>query len=293
MNSFVVVSGTVGLDRIRRAGGGDSGWQAGGSATYAAVAAARAGAGRCSVGLLGVVGEDFPVEGEMRLREAGVGLAGLERRSGATFRWEAAYGEDPDDRQTLNTWPGVLGGAAAEVPKAWEQGPVAALLLGCDDPVKQRHFREVFPKAGLVVLDTMRMWIGGARDALLDLVRSVDLFLLNDAEARVLVGGGAGDDAEALAAGVLALGARRVVVKRGSNGALYADGRRMVAVSAVPLAAGELVDPTGAGDAFAGALCAATARARADGAEMDEAIVAALSAAAAAGADACRHFGAV
>lgn len=293
MKSFVVVSGTVGLDRIRRAGGGDSGWQAGGSATYAAVAAAHAGDGRCAVGMLGVVGEDFPSEVEVRLREAGVDLAGLERRSGATFRWEAAYGEDPDDRQTLNTWPGVQVGGAAEVPEAWKQGPVAALLLGCDDPVKQRHFREAFPNAGFVALDTMRMWIGGGRDALLDLARSVDLFLLNDAEARALVGGGADANAEALAAGVLALGARRVVVKRGSNGALYADGRRMLAVPTVPLAAGELVDPTGAGDAFAGALCAATARAMADGVEMDEAIVGALPAAAAAGADACRYFGAV
>ncbi len=294
MGPFVVVAGTAGLDRIRRADGTDSGWRPGGSATYAAVAAAQAAAGRCAVGMLGVVGDDFPDEAGVRLLGAGVDLAGLERRPGPTFRWEAAYGEDPDDRRTLATRLGVQAGAPAQVPAAWRKGAVEALLLGCDDPVRQRGFREAFPKAGFVALDTMRMWIRGARDVLLDLVRSVDLFLLNDAEARTLAGAGAEAGPEALAGAVLGLGARRVVVKRGASGALYADARRAVAVPAAALGPGGLVDPTGAGDSFAGALCAAVAAAVAtDGADLDEAIVAALPAAAAAGAAACRHFGAV
>ena len=310
---ILLVSGTLGLDRIHSRRVEDSGWILGGSAAYAAMGAAAGrgrgmGAGAPSIRLLAVVGSDLPDERLAPLRAQGIELDGVERRPGKTFRWEARYDEALHDRRTLLSEPGVMAGPAARLPSGWQEPPPTVLLLGCDDPERQGAILDAFAVAPPFILaDTMRLWIRERREALLRLLPRVELLLLNDAEAEALLaacGGGGGEvakgegAAETLARGILGLGARRVVVKLGAAGACYADGGQTRRIPPVPLGAGELLDPTGAGDTFAGALAAAVARSLGQwqggppGAErLTEAIVAALPLATAEASAACKRLG--
>jgi sugar/nucleoside kinase (ribokinase family) len=214
----------------------------GGAATYFAVAASFFG----PVRLVGVVGEDFKPEHRTLLEEHGIALDGLECRPGRTFRWAGRYTGDLNVAETLATHLNVLDGYEPRVPDAFRDSRF--VFLANAPPATQAHVLDQVPKA-FSVLDTMNYWIQETWDDLHEVLGRVDLLVCNDAEARALA-----EDHSLIRAGrkLLDKGPRYVVVKKGEHGAFLWSRDVFHAIPAYPLE--HVVDPTGAGDSFAGGL---------------------------------------
>jgi sugar/nucleoside kinase (ribokinase family) len=213
----------------------------GGAACYSCCAASFFAPTR----LVGVVGTDFPQSHEEFLRGRGIDLAGLERASGRTFRWAGRYAADFNTRTTLDTQLNVFETFKPKLPPAWTETPF--VFLANIDPVLQLGVLEQVRKPRFSACDTMNFWIGGKREDLLRVLKRVDMLLLNDEEARQLSGA---SSLPAAARAIAAMGPKAVVVKRGDAGALLFQGNDVFAAPAFPLE--NVVDPTGAGDSFAG-----------------------------------------
>jgi sugar/nucleoside kinase (ribokinase family) len=238
--------GTVALDTVETPTG-SAREVPGGSALYFAAAASILG----PVAIVGVTGADFPAEPLARLAARGVNVSGILRLPHPTFRWHARYDES-GGREIVSVHRGAIVRTAPVVPTALRNPEI--LFLGSTDPAVQGQVLRQAGATGRVVLDTMPHWIEGARDVLEALLPRVDVLLVNEEELRLL--GGASDEATAAGA-VRSLGPTWVVVKRGRRGArAYGEGG-CVEVDAV--AVERVVDPTGAGDAFAGGLVASLA----------------------------------
>ncbi len=245
----LVVSGTLTLDTTERAGVVHA-EVPGGSALYAAAA----GSLLLPTRLVGIVGDDFPLDALAPLWARGSDRAAVEVVHGRTFRWHARYAPDGDTRETLARVAGVADGRLPTVPPM----PTGdyALLLGSTDPRVQQHVREGCPTAAVVGLDSMAHWWHARADALRALLAQVDVLFVDEDELAQATGD---PDATSAVARVLALGPAVVVVKRGARGAWMQrrDGAP-VATAAAPVR--EVVDTTGAGDAFAGGFMAALAQ---------------------------------
>lgn len=197
------------------------------------------------VRVVGVVGSDFrPADLEL-LADRGADLAGVERVDGPTFHWSGRYRDDLIERDTLATELGVFADFAPDIPPSWRETPY--LFLANIHPVLQARVLDAMAAPRLVVLDTMNFWIGGNRAELVSVLRRVDVLLVNDSEARQLAGRRSLPEA---VAAIQRLGPARVVVKKGEHGALFFGRQGVLAVPAMLLSA--VVDPTGAGDCFAG-----------------------------------------
>lgn len=238
--SPLVVVGSVALDSVETtAGKRDE--ILGGAASYFSVAASFF----APVRLIGVVGTDFPAEHEALLRKHGVDLAGLEHAPGRTFRWAGRYSPDFNNRTTLDTQLNVFQSFRPKLPDGWNDTPF--VFLANIDPVLQL---DVLTKVGtprFVACDTMNFWITGQRKDLMRVLERVDMLLLNDEEARLLSGS---DSLPAAARAIRAMGPKAIVVKRGDAGALFFHEGGVFAAPAYPIE--KVVDPTGAGDSFAG-----------------------------------------
>ncbi|MFO0654027.1 MAG: PfkB family carbohydrate kinase [Polyangia bacterium] len=199
----------------------------GGSASYFSAAASFL----TSVGLVGVVGDDFPDEHAQFLTRLGVDSQGLERRdAGKTFRWHGRYSDDFNKRTSIDTQLNVF---ADFEPKLHPAHASARLLfLGNIDPTLQLRVLEQMKSVELVGLDTMNFWINGSREALLKVLRRVDFLLLNDEEARLLSGR---HNLVHAAQAIQRLGPKNVVVKRGDAGALLFHDEHIFAAPALPL----------------------------------------------------------
>jgi sugar/nucleoside kinase (ribokinase family) len=215
----------------------------GGAASYFAAAASFFAPTR----LIGVVGTDFPRAHEELLAGFGVDLGGLERVEGRTFRWAGRYSADFNNRTTLDTQLNVFEGFRPKLPSGWSQSPF--VFLANIDPVLQLDVLQKVEKPQFVACDTMNLWINISRPALLKVLERVDMLLLNDEEARLLSGS---DNLPAAARAIRAMGPKAVVVKRGDAGALLFHEAGVFAAPAFPIET--VVDPTGAGDSFAGGL---------------------------------------
>lgn len=215
--------------------------QLGGSASFFALAASRF----APVRAVGVVGDDFRQEDLDLLASRGVDIAGIERRSGATFHWSGRYHDDMIERDTLATELGVFADFQPTLPAGWADTPY--VLLANIHPALQLQVLDAVQSPRLVVLDTMNLWIETTREELARVLARVDVLLVNDSEARQLTGEVGLKEA---AAAIAAMGPRRVVIKKGEHGALYFGPDGVLAVPAILLP--EVVDPTGAGDTFAG-----------------------------------------
>jgi sugar/nucleoside kinase (ribokinase family) len=236
----IVVVGSVALDTIRTPRGGASD-ALGGSASYFALAARHF----TDVHVVAVVGEDFPPEHRALLTVDGIRLEGLETRPGRTFRWSGEYSEDLGSRNTLSTELNVF--ETFHPSLSPDQRQVASVFLANIDPELQLEVLSQIQRPKLVVFDTMNYWIHSKRDALIELMRRVDIVVLNDEEARLL----SGDWSLPRAARKLhALGAKRIVIKKSEHGAAMFEGGDCFFTPAYPVESPE--DPTGAGDAFAG-----------------------------------------
>jgi sugar/nucleoside kinase (ribokinase family) len=236
----VLVVGSVAYDTIETPfGRADE--ALGGAAVYFGLAARLF----TDVRLVGVVGEDFREEHVELLRERGIDLAGLERAPGATFRWAGRYGYDLSARETLRTELNVFERFRPSIPAPWRGTDV--VFLGNIDPVLQSGVLGQLPERRLAVCDTMNYWIRDSRPELERLLAAVDVLVVNDDEARQLAGT---PHLAAAAVRIRAMGPPRLVVKKGEHGALIFGGGGTFSAPGLPLET--IVDPTGAGDAFAG-----------------------------------------
>nr|WP_308477943.1 PfkB family carbohydrate kinase [Nannocystis radixulma] len=238
----LVVVGSVAIDWIitPRAERPES---VGGSATFFSMAASYLS----QVRLVGVVGRDFPDYAVADLRANGVDVSGLEIvQDGLTFRWKGQYHENMNDRTTLETHLNVFEKFQPRLPAEFRGSEY--LFLANIQPRLQSDVFAQMQRPRLVGLDTMNLWISIANDDLKAVLKNVDVLTLNDEEARQLSGE---HNIVKAARAVRALGPRNVVIKRGEYGALLfdADGE-MFSAPALPLE--DVVDPTGAGDSFAG-----------------------------------------
>jgi sugar/nucleoside kinase (ribokinase family) len=215
--------------------------QLGGSASFFSLSASRF----APVRVVGVVGDDFRQEDLDLMTSHGVDTAGIERCEGATFHWSGRYHDDMIERDTLATELGVFADFSPELPAGWEDTPY--LLLANIHPALQLQVLESMNAPKLVVLDTMNLWIDITRDLLGEVIAKVDVLMVNDSEARLLTGEvGLNEAAQA----IMDMGPSRIVIKKGEHGALYFGPSGTLAVPAILLP--EVIDPTGAGDTFAG-----------------------------------------
>ncbi|MCB9541630.1 MAG: PfkB family carbohydrate kinase [bacterium] len=212
----------------------------GGSANYFSVGASLF----APIRLVAVVGDDFPAAHLDAMRARGVDLGGLDQVTGPTFRWRGRYAAEDADAETLDTRLNVFEHFQPRIPAAWKSTPIA--FLGNIHPKLQLDVLDQLDDPQLVGADTMNFWIKGERAALLEVLRRIDLLVINETEARQL----AGESNIWLAAdAVRAMGPKILVVKRGAYGALLFHPEGIFVVPAVPLR--EVIDPTGAGDTFA------------------------------------------
>lgn len=246
----LVVVGSIGLDTIatpaatRRE-------ILGGSVSYACAAASFF----ARVGMVGVVGRDFPERYRKVFRKFRIDQQGLQSADGRTFRWSGVYERNLNNRRTLCTNLNVFADFSPDLPPAYRRSPF--LFLANIAPDLQLRVLSQMNALQFVAADTMDLWIKTARAALLKVIRRVDMLLINDSEARELTG-----EAHLVQAArrVMAMGPRYVIVKKGEHGSMLFCRHGLVLVPAYPV--DEVHDPTGAGDAFAGGLMGVLARSR-------------------------------
>jgi sugar/nucleoside kinase (ribokinase family) len=234
----ILVVGTVAYDAIKTPFG-ERDRILGGSATHFSLSASYF----TDVSLVAVVGDDF--DSDSVFVERGIDASGLQRvEGGKTFFWKGEYGYDLNTAHTLETHLNVIADFKPALSEQALNAPV--LFLGNIDPRIQRGVREQ-SRAGLVALDTMNFWIEGSRDALVEALRGIDILVVNDAEAREI----AKESSLIKAARTIReMGPKRLVVKRGEYGAALFSEHGYFATPAFPVE--NVVDPTGAGDSFAG-----------------------------------------
>lgn len=223
----------------------------GGTATYASIAASHFG----RVDLIGVIGSDFPADGKALLERHDVDLQGVQVEDGLTFRWGGKYAPNFNDRETLFTELNVFEHFNPVLPEAYRKSDY--LLLANIHPSLQHHVLNQFEERPFVALDTMNLWINTALDDLKALLKDIDLLMVNDEEALMLTGERHyGKAAQKL----MDMGPGWIVIKKGSHGALLFFGDRVFSAPALIL--DQVIDPTGAGDSFAGGLMGYLARER-------------------------------
>ncbi len=224
----------------------------GGAATYITLAASYF---VDQLMLVSVVGDDFPQAELDELQRRGIDLEGLQIRPGEkSFFWSGRYHYNMNERDTLDTQLNVLADFQPQLPPAYRKAEY--LMLGNLVPGVQREvIRQMDARPRLVGLDTMNFWMEHEMDGLREVLREVDVLIINDEEAREL----SGEHSLVKAAEAIeGMGPRFVVIKKGENGALLFEGKQVFFAPALPLA--EVFDPTGAGDTFAGGFMGYLAR---------------------------------
>ncbi|MEW6719024.1 MAG: PfkB family carbohydrate kinase [Thermodesulfobacteriota bacterium] len=213
----------------------------GGSATYFSLAASYF----APVRLVSVVGRDFPKATVEMLASRGIDLQGLKIADGETFHWKGYYEYDLNTAHTVRTDLNVFKDFVPELPAAWRETPY--LFLGNIDPRLQLDILAQVRKPRIVALDTMNFWIAKSPQLLREVIRNVDIVVINEAEVRQLT-----DEYNLVKASrkLMDMGPGRVVVKRGEYGVLHVSDGTVFAAPAYPLET--IFDPTGAGDSFAG-----------------------------------------
>ena len=238
----VLITGTVALDTIKSPVG--KCYRAlGGSASYASVSASFFS----PVNLVSTVGQDFPKAHRSLFKRKGIDTRGLTVEKGKTFHWEGEYGWDFSDAKTLATHLNVLSRFNTQLPKEYTRSKY--IFLANIDPDMQGAILKQIASPRFVVCDTMNYWISSAKGKLKKLLKKIDMFLLNESEARQFSGE---TNIMKAAKVLLKLGPKVLVIKKGEHGALMFAKNRVICVPGFLLE--EICDPTGAGDTFGGAL---------------------------------------
>jgi sugar/nucleoside kinase (ribokinase family) len=236
----IVVVGSVALDSVETPFGVVD-KVLGGSATYFSTSASFFS----DVSLVAIVGEDFPDEHIEFLKSRNVDLRGLVRSPGKTFSWKGKYGYDLNEAQTLATNLNVFETFQPTIPP--EYANAQYLFLANIDPDLQMDVVRQVTCPRVVASDTMNYWISSKPDSLKKVIGTVDILIINDAEARQLA---QEPNLVKSAKNILALGVKTLIVKRGEYGVLMFTGASVFSAPAYPLE--KVFDPTGAGDTFAG-----------------------------------------
>jgi sugar/nucleoside kinase (ribokinase family) len=247
----ILVVGSVAFDAIETPSGRRDRCL-GGAATYFSLAASNF----TSVRIIGVVGEDFGSEEESVLTRRKIDTRGIEHVPGKSFFWSGSYMKNLNEAQTLNTELNVFQSFSPKIPPEYQDSEY--LFLANIDPLLQEDVRRKMPRVKMVCGDTMNYWIKDHAENLARVLKGLDVLLINDGEAKMLA-----KDNNLLSAAqkILDMGPKALVVKHGEYGATAFFGKRSFSggdgavtvpfrAPALPLA--EVVDPTGAGDSFAG-----------------------------------------
>lgn len=236
----LIVVGTVALDTVKTPFG-EAVETLGGSAVYASVAASNF----TKPGIVGVIGADFPKEHTDFLSNRGIDLEGVEVLDGDTFRWKGYYEYDMNQAHTLDTRLNVLSMFNPQLPDNYRDARY--VFLANTDPEIQMSVYKQIRKPKFVMMDTMNFWIESKKEALTKIIEKVDVILTNDAEARQFFG-----TPNLIKAGraFLEMGPRACIIKKGEHGALLFTDGPCFSAPAFPL--DTVIDPTGAGDSFAG-----------------------------------------
>ncbi len=241
----ILVGGSVAIDNVKTPSANETNLL-GGSASYAALAAAKL---TTPVHLLGIIGNDFPQEHLEMLAKNGVDLSGLETSDQPSFTWTGEYHENMNERSTHSVAINVLENWQVKVPTDLADAPF--IILANMAPVNQLQMLEQCTAAEkFVVADTMDLWINVANEELHQVLKKIDLLVINEGEAREFSG-----TSQLILAGekLLEKGPRYIVIKLGEFGALlFGPDHSFFRCGAWPLR--ELADPTGAGDTFLGGL---------------------------------------
>ena len=235
----LVIVGSVALDAVKTAYG-EVDCVLGGSAVYASIASINF----CETGIVGVVGKDFPSEHIELLKEDGICLEGLQKKAGKTFFWRGVY-NDLNNAETLDTQLNVFADFNPIIPENYQNCDF--LFLGNIDPVLQMQVLDQVKNPVLTAIDTMNFWITGKRTELLKVIKRIDVLFINEEEIRMLT-----EEKNILKAAQIALemGPKLIVIKRGEYGALAYSKDFFFFSPVYPVL--DVVDPTGAGDSFAG-----------------------------------------
>jgi sugar/nucleoside kinase (ribokinase family) len=236
----VLVVGSVALDTVETPFG-DAREVLGGSASYFSLAASLF----TDVKIVAVVGDDFPEEHIGLFKSRGMELKGIRKASGKTFRWHGKYGYDLGDPQTLGTYLNVFENFNPVLPEDYRD--VDYVFLANINPELQLHVLKQVKKPKLIACDTMNYWIENKPEELREVLKNVNLLIINDAEARELA-----QEPMIMKASrnILEMGPEALIVKRGEYGALMFSKEGIFWAPGYPLEA--VIDPTGAGDTFAG-----------------------------------------
>lgn len=238
--SSILVVGSVGYDTITTPKGQRQNIL-GGSANYFSLAASH----YAPVRVVGVVGDDYRLEHREWLQARNVDLSGLQTVHGKTFSWEGRYENDMNEAITMATHLNVFENFQPMIPEAYRTSEV--VFLANIDPLLQLQVLEQVQSPRLIAADTMNYWIQSKREDLMKVLKRIDVLLINEGELRQLTGNW---NAIAAAKEVLGFGPKAVVIKRGEYGFVMFDHNQYFILPAYPIQ--QVVDPTGAGDTFAG-----------------------------------------
>ena len=244
----ILVVGTVAFDSIETPFGSAE-RILGGSASYFALGASFF----APVRIVGVIGEDFPQEYLDLFSQRQIDLEGIKKAQGDTFHWRGKYHEDINVRDTLELHLNVLAGFVPDLPAGYRDAEY--VFLGNIDPLMQLEVLNQIRRMRLVVCDTMDHWIRESLDGLRQVLKRIEMLVINDSEARLLSGQ---SNIVRAAREILKMGPKVVLVKRGEYGVLQFSDSSIFATPAYPLE--EVFDPTGAGDSFAGGFLGQLAR---------------------------------
>ena len=243
MSNKLLVVGTIAYDAISTPFGKVD-KILGGAATYIGLCASRF---NLNCGIVSVVGEDFENQHLNLLKNHGIDISGVEIVSGgATFFWSGKYHDDMNIRTTLDTQLNVLENFKPKIPEHLKS-PDFVMLGNLSPDVQLQALEQLNAKPRLTVLDTMNFWMDNFRSRLDQVIEKVDVISINDEEARQLTGE---NSLVRAAAQIHQMGPEYVIIKKGEHGALLFHDHEIFSAPALPLE--EVIDPTGAGDSFAG-----------------------------------------
>jgi sugar/nucleoside kinase (ribokinase family) len=238
-----IVLGTVAIDNIKTSTGDHSGLLGGSAAHFSMSARFFA-----PIHIAGIIGQNFPEAHLDFLKSHDVDLSAVVIGDGPSFEWHGEYHDDDlNSAITLETELGVLADYHPVITE--DQKHIQHVFLANSDPDVQTSFLNLFDRPRLVGLDSMNLWITNKRDSLVNLMKRVNLFVANDGEAKMLTGE---TNLIRAAKALRAMGPEMIVVKKGEHGVLYYCDDYMFSFPAFPVE--DVIDPTGAGDTFAGAL---------------------------------------
>jgi len=238
----VLVSGSIAIDNVKTQKASQENLL-GGSASYAAIAASFFS----PVGIVAVVGHDFPQEHLDVFKGRDINLEGVEFSEGETFRWAGEYMEDMNDRETLSVALNVLESWQPAVADS-QKAATTVNLLANSHPLNQHAVVDQLGDGpGFTIADTMDLWIQISRHELESLLERIDLLVLNDSEAKLMMNT---SNVVAAGHGLRSMGPKYVIIKKGEHGAMLFGEGEFFACPAFPLH--DVFDPTGAGDSFIG-----------------------------------------